>query len=199
VQLHDAALPNAPAWSYWKPAGASRPFNREWSVTFVRGGPELPPATKVTALRSWTEFQGDAVKSFSGTATYSVTFARPAGDAVAWHLDLGNVADSARVKLNGREIAGLIQAPWRVVIPADALRDQNELEVSVTNLAANRIADLDRRGVPWKKFYNVNMPARLRENTGADGLFTAAHWTPRSSGLLGPVMLTPLRTIDPGQ
>jgi hypothetical protein len=41
------------------------------------------------------------------------------------------------------------------------------------------------------------MPSRLRENAGRDGLFTAAHWKPRASGLLGPVTLTPLRTLNP--
>jgi hypothetical protein len=66
----------------------------------------------------------------------------------------------------------------------------------VTNLAANRIADLDRRGVAWKKFYNVNMPSRLPENRGPDGLFTAAQWRPLPSGLLGPVALTPLVVIE---
>ena len=66
------------------------------------------------------------------------------------------------------------------------------LQLLVTNLSANRIADLDRRGVSWKKFYNVNMPARLPQNRGTDGLFTAAKWEPLDSGLLGPVTITPL-------
>jgi hypothetical protein len=65
----------------------------------------------------------------------------------------------------------------------------------VTNLSANRLADLDRRGVPWKKFYNVNYPARFPDNRGPDGLFSAAAWTPLESGLLGPVRLTPLRPV----
>ena len=30
------------------------------------------------------------------------------------------------------------------------------LEVEVTNLTSNRIADMDRRKVPWKKFYDIN-------------------------------------------
>jgi hypothetical protein len=72
------------------------------------------------------------------------------------------------------------------------VRDSNALEISVTNLSANRIADLDRRGVPWKKFYNINYPARFPENRGPDGLFTAAKWAPLESGLLGPVTLTRL-------
>jgi len=113
-------------------------------------------------------------------------------------LDLGRVADSARVIVNGREVAALIDPPWRAVLAAAGLkRGENILEVAVTNLSANRIADLDRRGVPWKKFYNVNMPARRGENRDAHGLFTAARWEPRTSGLLGPVKLVPMRNLDP--
>jgi hypothetical protein len=67
------------------------------------------------------------------------------------------------------------------------------LEVSVSNLMANRIAALDHAGVRWRKFYNVNFPARFPQNRGADGLFSAAAWEPVESGLLGPVTLTPLR------
>jgi hypothetical protein len=66
------------------------------------------------------------------------------------------------------------------------------LEIEVTNLAANRIAALDRAGVPWKKFYNVNFPARTPQDRGPDGLFTAAKWEPAESGLVGPVTLRAL-------
>lgn len=198
VQLHSTAA-SGPAWIYWQPAGAPIPLagERGWAVNFTQGGPALPAATTIGTLQSWTEFGGDAGKAFSGTAVYTQHFARPAGSAGAWQLDLGQVGDSARVSLNGRELAVLTQAPWKVVIPAADLQAENTLAVAVTNLAANRIADLDRRHVPWKKFYNVNMPARLRENTGPDGLFTAAHWAPRPSGLLGPVRLVPLQAFTP--
>jgi hypothetical protein len=66
----------------------------------------------------------------------------------------------------------------------------------VANPMANRIADMDRRGVVWKKFYNVNMPSRLPENRGPGGLFSAAKWKPLPSGLLGPVTLTPLAALE---
>jgi hypothetical protein len=109
-----------------------------------------------------------------------------------WQLDLGRVAESARVRLNGRDLATLIGPPYRMMLDASQLTTTNTLEVSVTNLSANRIRDLDVRGVNWKKFYNVNFPARFPENRGPDGLFTAARWAPLESGLLGPVTLTPL-------
>ena len=73
------------------------------------------------------------------------------------------------------------------------LQRNNELEIRVSNLMANRMADLDKRGVNYKKFYNINFAARKRENTGPDGIFTAANWKPADSGLIGPVTLTPLK------
>ena len=101
------------------------------------------------------------------------------------------------MRLNGQALGTSIGSPHRFIVPDGMLRSSNALEVAVTNLSANRIADLDRRGVPWKKFYNVNFPARLPENRGPDGLFSAAKWEPLDSGLLGPVVITPLRTTRP--
>jgi hypothetical protein len=57
---------------------------------------------------------------------------------------------------------------------------------------ANRIIDMDKKGMNYKRFYNINFAARKQENRGPDGLFTAANWEPVRSGLIGPVSLTPL-------
>jgi hypothetical protein len=172
-------------------------------VRFVKGGPSRPAPRRVERLESWTAFAGEEVRSFSGTATYTATFPRPvSGVPVSpqprsgeggWQLDLGRVHESARVRLNGRDLGTLIGPGFRVTVDPAWLTGTNTLEISVTNLTANRVADLDRRGVPWKKFYNVNMPAWLPANRGPDGLFTAAKWEPLPSGLIGPVTLTPLR------
>ena len=110
--------------------------------------------------------------------------------ALGWLLNLGEVAESARVRLNGNEIGALIGPVYEVYLSPELFREDNLLEVEVTNLMANRIADMDKRGVLWKKFYNVNFPARRRENRGENGLFDASGWEPRPSGLLGPVTLT---------
>jgi hypothetical protein len=166
-----------------------------WTVQFLEGGPRLPPRRVIDRLVSWTTFGTDA-EAFSGTGTYTATFVKPKGSAKIWQLDLGRVAEVARVRLNGRDLATLIAPPYRVEIETSQLELTNTLEVSVTNLSANRIRDLDVRGVAWKKFYNVNFPARFPENRGADGLFSAARWTPLESGLLGPVTLTPVTVIQ---
>ncbi|MEO8333974.1 MAG: glycosyl hydrolase [bacterium] len=194
VRTFDGVVRGAP-WNYVEAAEPSHPLNGSWTLTFLSGGPTLPTEVSNVPLGSWTDLPGSEVKDFSGTARYSLNFPRPtaASDVTSWRLDLGVVHESARVTLNGADMGTYI-GPWfRVDIPVSALRDDNRLEVHVSNLMANRIADLDRRGVVWKKFYNTNFPARLGSNRGADGLFSAAAWAPKPSGLVGPVMLTPLR------
>jgi alpha-L-rhamnosidase len=181
------------AFTAREPAGAAIEVRGPWTVRFESGGPELPAARTIGQLGSWTRFEGDDVKRFSGTAVYTVRFPRPAGGGDAWRLDLGRVHDSARVSLNGREVATLVGPSFQLTLDAASLAAENRLDVHVTNLPANRIAALDKAGVRWKKFYNVNFPARFPQNRGADGLFTAAKWEPLDSGLIGPVTLTPLR------
>jgi hypothetical protein len=64
----------------------------------------------------------------------------------------------------------------------------NLLTVEVTNLMANRLADLERReGDSWRPFLMVNIQYKP---------FDAASWEPVPSGLLGPVTLTPLEPFS---
>ncbi|KAA9345421.1 glycosyl hydrolase [Larkinella humicola] len=183
---------SGPAYAYLKPAATGTEIKGTWAINFVEGGPQLPTKKETAQLASWTELEGDDVKKFSGTATYTISFPKPEGTGDGWLLDLGKVAESARVQLNGKEIGTLIGPTYQVFIPKDQLKPTNMLTVFVSNSMANRIADMDREHINWKKFYNINMSARLRENRGADGNFTAEKWKPLASGLLGPVTLTPV-------
>lgn len=191
--LETASKPiHGPAYAYYKPAGAPQPITGNWRINFVQGGPELPTTVQTTALGSWTKLPGEAVKNFSGTATYTITFPAPTGTATDWRLDLGEVAESAQVQLNGAALGTLIGPVYQLIIPASVLKATNTLVVTVANGMANRVADLDKRHVVWKNFYNINMSPRQKENRDENGLFTAERWQPRDSGLLGPVTLTPL-------
>lgn len=186
-----------PEFPYLAATGRSQPVTGNWTVRFVSGGPELPAEVRRTELGFWTDFGGEAVKRFSGTATYTLSFSRPVDKAAGWLLNLGVVRESARVRLNGQELGVLIGPTCEVFVESGVLGDTNVLEISVSNLMANRIADMDLRGVVWKKFYNVNFPANRAENRNADGLFDASKWASRDSGLLGPVTLTPVARDQP--
>lgn len=153
----------------------------------VVGGPELPPPFETATLDTWTR-RGEAWERFAGTARYRTRFDAPA--AGAWWLDLGEVRESARVRLNGRELDTLIAPPYRLLLPELAAKG-NLLEVEVTNLAANRIRDLDRRGVVWRIFRDINF-VNIDYKP-----FDASGWPVRDSGLLGPVTLRPATRFKP--
>jgi len=72
----------------------------------------------------------------------------------------------------------------------DELKPQrNLLEIEVTSTAANRIRDLDRRGVSWKNFHNINI-VNIDYKP-----FDASNWPLHDAGLLGPVTLQPVQVI----
>lgn len=168
------------------------PVHGEWAVTFVEGGPELPAPLRTAELKSWTGFGEESARNFSGTARYGLEFALPADvKADDWLLDLGDVRESARVRVNGTLVATLWSVPFRTRIGSHLKPGKNLLEIDVTNLSANRIRDLDRRGVEWRIMREINF-VNIHYRP-----FNASSWPLTPSGLLGPVSLTPLRTFDP--
>jgi hypothetical protein len=110
--------------------------------------------------------------------------------ADGWLLDLGDVREAARVRLNGVEIAAAWSLPFHVRLGALKPRG-NVLEIDVTNLPANRIRDLDRRKVTWKIMGDINL-ASLRY-----GAFDAAGWNVEPSGLTTAVRLVPWTDLVP--
>ncbi|RYZ26046.1 MAG: glycoside hydrolase family 2 protein, partial [Chitinophagaceae bacterium] len=178
-------------YPYVSSDGDALEIGKTWTVEFLSGGPVLPKKYIATKLESWTE-ASDEAKSFSGTAKYSTSFQKPTGNAGAWLLNLGKVHETAEVFLNGKKLATLVGPSFQVTISSSEIKATNKLEIVVANLMANRIIYMDKNGLPWKIFYNTNMPARRRENA-KNGIFDASDWKPLPSGLLGPVTLTPLK------
>jgi hypothetical protein len=176
-------------WPYRRDAGASEEIRGTWDVRFVAGGPDLPAAARVARLESWTRFAGEPAVRFGGTAVYSLQFDSKWKEAV---LDLGAVKESARVRLSGFEAGVLIGAPYRLRL--EGLKPTgNLLEIEVTNLAANRIRDLDRRKIEWRIFKDINL-VNLDYKP-----FDASSWEVRDSGLLGPVVLRETAVLAPGR
>ena len=177
-------------WRYTEPAGVPIPLSTEWSVRFLQGGPSLPKPFTFATLGSWTAQSDEEARRFAGTARYTLTFDAPTAGADSWLLDLGDIRESAQVRLNGKDVGTLLLAPWQVLL--GSLKPQgNLLEVDVTNVAANRIRDMDRRGVPWRIFKEINF-VNIDYKP-----FDASNWPIRDCGLLGPVRLIPMRRATP--
>ena len=140
-------------------------------------------------LESWTTLGGEAAQRFAGTARYLLVFDAPTS-ARPLQLDLGRVAQSARVRLNGRDPGVMFMPPFRVLLD-DVKTHGNRLEIEVTSTAANRIRDLDRRGVAWKTFRDINFVSITYQP------FDTSNWPLHEAGLLGPVRLQPVEAVTP--
>lgn len=174
-------------WRYFRAKGTPVALEGAWRLKFLAGGPELPAPRVMPRLHSWTEDADPAAQSFGGTAQYEITFDLPAGAAAdEWLLDLGDVRETAEVRVNGATVGTLWSLPMRTKIGQYLKPGKNSLEIEVTNLPANRIRDLDRRRIPWKKFYDINFVDIHYQP------FDASGWPLQPSGLLGPVLLQPL-------
>jgi len=182
-----------PEWEYSPTNGAPTEITGDWNVTFTQGGPILPASFQTSKLGSWSDEIDTNAQSFAGTAVYSIDFDAPTTAVNGrYFLDLGQVCQSARVRLNGKDYGTLLIPPFRVAV--DNLKPTgNRLEVEVTNVSANRIRDLDRRHVNWKIFGDIDI-------VNVDYKpFDASDWPITDSGLLGPVTLAPWpagRAID---
>lgn len=178
---------SGPEWPYLSQSDTPIALETHWEITFIAGGPVLPEPIETESLESWTDLGGEDAVRFSGTARYAATVIlddREAADE--WVLDLGDVRDSARVYVNGEYVQTLWSIPFRARIGSHLQPGENKLVIEVTNVAANRIRDMDRRGVDWKIMHEINfVDINYRP-------FDASDWTIQPAGLLGPVQLFPM-------
>jgi len=179
---------NETRWSYSQSEGQPIVLSGTWKVDFIQGGPAMPPPAEIITLTSWTNLSADAAR-FAGTARYRITFDAPQPSADPWLLDLGTVAQSARIRLNGSTLGTRFAAPYQVTLPALKLQG-NELEIEVTNVAANRIRDLDQRHMEWRIFHDINFMSITGKR------FDASAWSLTVSGLLGPVTLQAMHRLN---
>jgi len=188
VRLWRQKRVRGPRWQYWRAVGEAHPIQGSWHVRPLQGGPRMPGSYATSVLASWTE-QGGEWERFAGTAVFQIRFDAPKASAEAWLLDLGRVQESARVRLNGRELATLILCPYQVQV--QGLQPHgNVLEIEVTNVAANRIRDMDRRKIAWRIFHDINF-VNIHYRP-----FDASEWPLREAGLLGPVVLRALAGLE---
>jgi hypothetical protein len=194
-----ARQPSVAAYDYVEPAGPAIPLTGTWNVAFTEGtagNTDMPGNFTTTSLGSYTS-RGDVYARFAGTAVYTLTFNAPDNPAKDYYLNLGKVGDSARVSLNGHNLGTLWAPPFRVHPGAALKPGQNTLKVEVTNIAANRIADMDRRHIKWKIFKDINVQNIKPGTAGTYEPMDASKYPERPAGLLGPVTLQPLTAKHP--
>ena len=175
-------------WDYMEPQKVSLSLDHGWELSFAESVPAVTKTFRIDAPRSWTEVEGcPELQTNMGTGVYTVTFTLPEMAADEWVLDLGDVRESARVYIN-EEYAGTAWCvPYELRVGKFLHTGENTLRVEVTNLPANRIAQMDREDIPWRKFKDINIADLQYKNTKYDW------WAPVPSGLNSDVKLIPCK------
>ena len=172
-----------------------------WNVSFPLKDKAVLDKT-FKNLTSWTDASEEAIRYFSGTASYKKEFQIPAKlikSCYSLELDLSNVKVIAEVILNGKNLGILWKAPYRINIDDDVIKGTNTLEVKITNLWPNRLIgdeqlplDYERKG-PHIKQWPEWLLNNTKRPTERETLAAFKHWHKDSkllpSGLLGPVKI----------
>ena len=122
------------------------------------------------------------MKHFGGTAKYKKAFSVQSSAFIEGgkiHLDLGTVAHSAKVRLNGKDLGVVWCKPWRVDATGALKTGKNELEIEVVNSWPNRLIG------------DAKLPKEQRRTrTNIAQYEKPENQTLVPSGLLGPVTIS---------
>jgi len=162
--------------------------NSPWTLSFIDEAPRVVKSFALDKLQPWQTLDDDSARVTMGTGVYTTHLKLTKQDlkgVSGWQIDLGDVRESARVYINGQFIGCAWSVPFVLDCKQTLRAGDNELRIEVTNLPANRIADLDRRGVKWRKMEEINVVDINYKKTTYD------QWTPMPSGLNSEVKLIP--------
>ena len=187
IQTLNKPLDKEPAWNYPEEQAYSLSLDHGWKLNFVESTPSITGQFNIDSPISWTELEQPEAKINMGTGCYSIEIELPTIEADDWILDLGDVRESARVRINGNDAGTVWAAPFRLKAGKWLKPGKNLIEVEVTNLPANRIADMDRKNIEWRIFKDINM-AKLNYMKG-----DYKNWSTMPSGLNGNVRLIPVK------
>ena len=164
--------------------GDAKRLDGKWTLSFVASAPAVSKTFALDSLHTWETLDDDSVKVTMGTGAYTTHVSMTAEEARSqWSIDLGDVRESARVYVNDSLVGCAWSVPFILQCGNVFKAGDNTVRIEVTNLPANRIADLDRKGVQWRKFKDINV-ANLNYKKG-----TYSGWEPVKSGLNSSVTL----------
>ncbi len=157
--------------------------NCKWQLSFTEEAPKVSKTFELNQLSTWENLSEEA-KVTMGTGVYETTIELNKKQAACnWKLDLGDVRESARVYINGKFIGCAWAVPFQLNCGQAFQKGKNTIRIEVTNLPANRISDLDRMDVKWRKMKEINVVDINYKKT------SYKDWKPVPSGLNSEVKL----------
>lgn len=164
----------------WKDFEVVQTLNQDWQIQFDPKfyGPLNPVVTDV--LFDWSTSKSDSIKYYSGTAVYNKEFNWGESNLDNVWLDLGDIANIADVRLNGKNCGIVWTYPYRLEISEALKTGKNTLEIKVTNTWANRLIG-DHKLPENERLTWTTAPFRLEGNDLV------------KAGLLGPVNIIKIK------
>ena len=160
------------------------PISGKWTLSFIEEAPKVGQTFTLDKPQTWETLSTETAVTM-GTGVYTTSFSLNKEQAAKhWTIDLGDVRESARVYINNQFIGCAWAVPFVLDCKNALHAGKNTLRIEVTNLPANRIADMDRRGVEWRKMKEINVVDINYKRTKYD------QWAPVPSGLNSEVKLT---------
>lgn len=185
MQTFNTAI-NCPKWPYVIETGKPFVLNNNWKIYFKESTPAIADTFTIPKLVPWTDLNLSEAQVNMGVGVYSTTFTVNNDKGEDWILDLGDVRETARVKLNGYDVGTLWSVPYELSVGKHLKNGLNTIEIAVSSLPANRIAQMDREGLEWRIFKEINMVDIKYSNQ----LYN--NWSVMPAGLNSEVKLIPI-------
>ena len=178
-------------------------ISTDWEVEFQKNR-GAPKSAKFPKLESWTKNNNLGIRYFSGIATYTKKIELKQSIFKQNRrivLSLGKVADVARVKINGKNVATLWHAPFECDITNFVVEGENILSIEIANRWVNRMIGDARLA----KSSDIGVPKWIIQKRSNDTdrisfalvkkLWSAAD-EPLESGLFGPVEIKAVDLVE---
>ncbi len=169
-----------------------------WNVSFDPkwGGPENVIFDR---LEDWTKNKEDGIKYYSGIANYRNTMQIPdnivSDKNIDLFLDLGEVNNLARIRINGKDMGVVWTAPFQLKISDVVLPGNNQIDIEVANLWPNRLIGDEQfpddgiKDHQWPDWLLKKQPRTSGRYTFTTYKFYKKDSELLKSGLIGPVRI----------
>ncbi|UZD23445.1 glycosyl hydrolase [Algoriphagus halophytocola] len=179
--MHHEGQVELPDWPDYQQASSVLDISSDWKLTFDKGLPKLPAAQNLNKIAPWTASKDPDAADFSGTGSYTSEFQLAKSAAKQYVLRIDKVYESAKVWVNGEFAGAIWSIPYRLDISKHLQNGENTIKIEVANLMANSIRYLDRAGIEWRNYHEINF-VNIDYKP-----FDASNWETMPSGIEGKV------------
>ncbi|MEB2785647.1 glycosyl hydrolase [Algoriphagus persicinus] len=158
-------------------------ISKNWKLSFTQGQPNLPAPQDMEIIKPWTNHGHPAADDFSGQASYSSEFEFSKTKGKHYLLAIDKVYESVKIWINGEYAGNTWSIPYQLNVTEHLKNGNNTIKIKVANLMANSIRYLDRNGIEWRNYHEINF-VNIDYKP-----FDASNWKTMPSGLDGKIQL----------